>query len=49
MADFLTTKGIAAEIEKIIIGAKFRVVLISPYLQISKEFNARLPKLLKGG
>ncbi len=42
MAEFLTTKGIAATIEQIIINAESQLVLISPYLQISPRFIQRL-------
>ncbi|MFC1908551.1 phospholipase D-like domain-containing protein [Chloroflexota bacterium] len=36
MAEFLTTKGVADEIESIIKNAKNRLVLISSYLQLSE-------------
>ncbi len=42
MAKFLTTKGTSYQIEQIIIEAKFKLVLISPYLQLSKTFYERL-------
>lgn len=42
MAEFLTTKGIASEIEKIIRKAKKEIVLVSPYLKINKTFYERL-------
>lgn len=42
MAEFLTTSGIAHHLENIITGAKKKVVLISPYLKISKTFLERL-------
>ena len=42
MATFLTTNGTSSEIEKIIIEAKERLTLISPYLQLSKTFYERL-------
>lgn len=42
MAEFLTTKGIASEIENIIRKAKEEIVLVSPYLQISDIFYERL-------
>jgi hypothetical protein len=42
MSEFLTTKGIAASIESIIIGAESNLVLISPYLQISTKYISRL-------
>jgi phosphatidylserine/phosphatidylglycerophosphate/cardiolipin synthase-like enzyme len=42
MADFLTTSGTSYQIERIIIEAKSQLVLISPYLQLSKTFFERL-------
>lgn len=42
MADFLTTKGVSHHLENIIISAKYRLTLVSPYLQISKTFYERL-------
>lgn len=42
MAEFLTTNGTSYNIEKIIIEAKRELVLVSPYLQISKTFYERL-------
>jgi phosphatidylserine/phosphatidylglycerophosphate/cardiolipin synthase-like enzyme len=42
MAEFLTTKGTSYHIEKIIMEAKSQLVLISPYLQLSKTFYERL-------
>ncbi len=42
MAEFLTTSGIAHHLENIITSAKKKVVLISPYLKISKTFLERL-------
>lgn len=42
MAEFLTTHGTSYHIEKIIIEAKNKLVLVSPYLQISKTFYERL-------
>jgi len=42
MAEFLTTIGTSYNIENIIIDAKAKLVLISPYLQISKTFYERL-------
>lgn len=42
MAEFLTTKGTAAQIENIMTNAKSRLVLISPYLQLSDIFFERL-------
>lgn len=42
MAEFLTTSGTSYHIENIIIEAKKSLVLVSPYLQISKTFYERL-------
>jgi phosphatidylserine/phosphatidylglycerophosphate/cardiolipin synthase-like enzyme len=42
MAEFLTTNGTSYQIEKIIIEAKTNLVLVSPYLQLSKTFYERL-------
>ncbi|TBN04794.1 hypothetical protein EYD45_05910 [Hyunsoonleella flava] len=42
MAEFLTTNGTSYHIEKIITGANKKLILVSPYLQISKTFYERL-------
>ncbi|NVK65885.1 MAG: hypothetical protein HWE22_14925 [Flavobacteriales bacterium] len=42
MAEFLTTNGTSYHIENVIIGAKLKLVLVSPYLQLSKTFFERL-------
>ncbi len=42
MAEFLTTNGTSYHIENIIIEAKSKLILISPYLQLSKTFYERL-------
>lgn len=42
MAEFLTTNGTSYHIENVIIGAKKKLTLVSPYLQISKTFFERL-------
>lgn len=42
MADFLTTKGTSYHIENIIIEARSSLILVSPYLQLSKTFFERL-------
>lgn len=42
MAEFLTTFGTSYNIEKIIIDATSTLILVSPYLQISKTFYERL-------
>ena len=42
MAEFLTTSGTSYHIEKIIMNAKNKLVLVSPFLQLSKTFFERL-------
>jgi hypothetical protein len=42
MAEFLTTKGVSYQIEKIIMEAKRKLILVSPFLQLSKTFYERL-------
>ncbi len=42
MAKFLTTSGVSYRIEDIIRNAKKSVVLVSPYLQFSRNFYERL-------
>lgn len=42
MADFLTTNGVSYHIENVILGAKKKLVLVSPYLQLSKTLFERL-------
>jgi phosphatidylserine/phosphatidylglycerophosphate/cardiolipin synthase-like enzyme len=42
MAEFLTTNGTSYQIENVIIEAKTKLVLVSPYLQLSKTFYERL-------
>lgn len=42
MAKFLTTKGVSYYIENIIRNAKSDLILVSPYLQLSKTFYERL-------
>ena len=42
MAVFLTTADIVAETEKVIKGAKERLVLVSPYIQMSRTLLERL-------
>lgn len=42
MAEFLTTFGTSYQIENIIIEAKSKLILVSPYLQLSKTFYERL-------
>lgn len=49
MAKFLTTKSVAAEIENIIINARTRIVLVSPYISISNIYIQNLKSMaLKG-
>jgi hypothetical protein len=47
MAEFLTTNGTSYHIENIIIGAKRKLVLVSPYLQLSKTLFERLKDAAK--
>ena len=42
MADFLTTTGTLSLLENIIIEAKTKLVLISPYIQLSEILFERL-------
>ena len=42
MAEFLTTSGTSHHIENIIMEAKTKLVLVSPYLKLSKTFFERL-------
>lgn len=42
MAEFLTKKGVGAKLESILREARSRIILISPYLQVSKEYLERL-------
>ncbi|MBK7966676.1 MAG: phospholipase D family protein [Bacteroidetes bacterium] len=42
MAEFLTTNGTSFHIENIIMEAKSKLILVSPFLQISKTFYERL-------
>ena len=42
MAEFLTTSGTSFNLENIILEAKTKLILVSPYLQISKTFYERL-------
>lgn len=42
MAEFLTTAGVADKLEQIITRAEVRLVLISPYLQLSRIWMERL-------
>lgn len=42
MAEFLTTSGTSFNLENIILDAKTKLILVSPYLQISKTFYERL-------
>ena len=42
MAKFLTTQGTSYHIERLITGSKKKLVLVSPYLQLSKTFIERL-------
>jgi phosphatidylserine/phosphatidylglycerophosphate/cardiolipin synthase-like enzyme len=42
MAQFLTTHGVASEIERLIVGARERLVLVTPYLKVSQILIERL-------
>ncbi len=42
MAEFLTTTGISHKIEKVIMDANKKLILVSPYLQLSKTLFERL-------
>ena len=42
MAEFLTTRGTSHQIENIIIDAKGKLILVSPFLQLSKTLFERL-------
>ena len=42
MASFLDTTGVSNELAQIIKGAKERLIIISPYLQISGRFKEML-------
>jgi phosphatidylserine/phosphatidylglycerophosphate/cardiolipin synthase-like enzyme len=42
MAEFLTTSGTSHQLEQLIMNASKKLVLISPYLQLSKTFYERL-------
>ena len=42
MAEFLTTNGVSFRIETIIMEARKKLVLVSPFLQLSKTFFERL-------
>jgi len=42
MAEFLTTSGTSHHIENIIMEAKQKLLLVSPYLKLSKTLHERL-------
>ncbi|MDA8409339.1 MAG: phospholipase D family protein [Treponema sp.] len=42
MSEFLTTSGLSYAIEKIISTANSRIVIVSPYIQISRNYRERL-------
>ena len=42
MADFLTKHATAHKIENIILNSRWKLILVSPYLQASKTFMDRL-------
>lgn len=49
MAKFLTTKGMAFEIENIISETEKKLFIVSPYLKISKTFYERIMDIEKRG
>lgn len=49
MAEFLTTKGIASNIEKIIIEAEEEIIIISPYIKFSQDFINRIIEASENG
>jgi phosphatidylserine/phosphatidylglycerophosphate/cardiolipin synthase-like enzyme len=49
MASFITTKEISSKIESIIKNAKKKIIIVSPYLQISKNFCERLKDASRRG
>ena len=49
MAEFLTTRGTSHYIENIIMDAKQKLILVSPFLQLSKTFYERLKDASKRG
>ncbi len=42
MADFLTTSGISYHLERIIVNSKKQLILVSPYLHVSKKLYESL-------
>jgi phosphatidylserine/phosphatidylglycerophosphate/cardiolipin synthase-like enzyme len=42
MVEFLTTTGLTYSIEKIIKHAKSKIVIVSPYIKISRNYHERL-------
>jgi len=49
MAEFLTTHGTAFQIENVIVGAKKRLTLVSPFLKLSKTLAERLQDAARRG
>lgn len=49
MAEFLTTNGVSYQIENLILNAKKNIVLVSPFLKLSKTFFERLKDASNGG
>ena len=49
MAEFLTTHGVAFQIENVIAGARERVTLVSPFLKLSKTLAERLQDAARRG
>lgn len=49
MATFLTTRGTTAAVEQLILHARNRLVLISPYIQLAGVVKSRLEEALRRG
>jgi hypothetical protein len=49
MAEFLTTHGTAFQVERIITGARATLILVSPYLRLSKTLLERLQDASRRG
>jgi len=48
LAQFLTTHGVASEIERIIMGARERLILVTPFLKLSTILLERLQDAIRG-
>ncbi len=49
MAEFLRTSDVSARLESIIVDARQRLVLISPYLQVSDNLKERIESRVRSG